>query len=255
MDNLYNYIENRVKEHGYKNITDFCKATKISRATMSELKAGRTKQLSPKTASIISSVLGIPMNILLDLDEHDPIVFCNDCGLRYDSSSEKQVKVHEKRHSDWKKAVDKFGFCWNGEYREEIKGKARDCISELHSLSDQIDAQIDVYKSLFSRSLEASGYNLNHVDFQTYIAMLLNQGNGHHGVSGDLYNALVNKYGKKEGIKSGTYFKIPEAKKQPTKNGELLKDREELIRLAECIPDEKVSLVLRVLQSLLEADQ
>lgn len=255
MGNLYEYIENRAKEHGYKNITDFCKATKISRATMSELKAGRTKQLSPKTASIISSVLGIPMSILLGLDEHDPVIFCNECGLRYDSSSEKQVKAHEKRHSGWKKAVDKFGFCWNGEYREEIKGNARNAINELHSLSEQIDAQIVVYKSLFSRSLEASGYNLNHVDFQTYIAMLLNQGGGHHGVTGDLYNALVNKYGKKEGIKSGTYYKIPETKKQPTQNGELSNDKAELMKLVNRIPDEKVSLVLRVVQSLLEGDQ
>lgn len=255
MENLYKYIENHVKEHGYKNITDFCKATKISRATMSELKAGRTKQLSPKTAGIISSVLGIPMNTLLGLDEYDPIVFCRDCGLRYDSSSEKQVKTHEKRHSNWKKAVDKFGFCWNGEYREEIKGKARENADSLQSLSDKIDAQIIVYKSLFSRSLEASGYNLNHADFQTYIAMLLNQGDGHHGVSGDLYNALVNKYGKKEGINSGTYYVVPEVKKQPTQKGELSDNREELIRLAKCIPDEKVSLVLRVVQSLLEGDQ
>lgn len=64
MDNLYNYIESKAKEAGYKNMTEFCKSASIPRATMSELKAGRTKSLSGKTAASISNSLDIPINIL-----------------------------------------------------------------------------------------------------------------------------------------------------------------------------------------------
>lgn len=68
MENLYNYIEETAKKHGYKNITEYCKATGIPRATMSELKAGRTKKLSAKTAQVIFSTLQIPLNTLLGID-------------------------------------------------------------------------------------------------------------------------------------------------------------------------------------------
>lgn len=255
MENLYKYIDDRAKEHGYKTMTDFCKAANISRATMSELKAGRTKQLSAKTSAIISNILGIPLSVLLDMEEYNPMVVCEDCGLEYNASSEKQVKTHDKRHSSWKKAADKFGFCWNPKYREEEKEKARSIVQSSAPLCEKIEAQIVVYKALFSRSLEASEYNLEHVDFPTYVSMILNQGNNTHGVSGELYSSLVEKFGKQEGIQAGTYYKVSETKKQPTKNGELSGDKVELMKLVNRIPDEKVSLVLRVLQSLLEADQ
>lgn len=68
MENLYNYIEETAKDHGYKNITEYCKATGIPRATMSELKAGRTKKLSAKTAQVIFNTLQIPLNALLGID-------------------------------------------------------------------------------------------------------------------------------------------------------------------------------------------
>ena len=65
MDKLYIYIEQMAESHGYKNITDFCRKVKIPRATMSELKSGRTKQLSAKTANVISDALDIPLDVLL----------------------------------------------------------------------------------------------------------------------------------------------------------------------------------------------
>lgn len=68
MDNLYNLIEDTAKKSGYKNITEFCKQTGIPRATMSELKSGRTKKFSAKTAQIIYSTLQIPLDTLLGLD-------------------------------------------------------------------------------------------------------------------------------------------------------------------------------------------
>lgn len=68
MENLYNFIEETAKKHGYKNITEYCKATGIPRATMSELKAGRTKKLSAKTAQVIFNTLQIPLNTLLGID-------------------------------------------------------------------------------------------------------------------------------------------------------------------------------------------
>lgn len=65
MENLYNLIEKTAQEKGYKTITEYCRAVKIPRATMSELKSGRTKTLSAKTAQIIANTLFIPLEVLL----------------------------------------------------------------------------------------------------------------------------------------------------------------------------------------------
>ena len=66
MDNLYEYIEKLAKDKGYKNITEFCRLAEIPRATMSELKSGRTKQLSTETLAKISTRLNVSVDSLLN---------------------------------------------------------------------------------------------------------------------------------------------------------------------------------------------
>ena len=65
MGNLYEYIERLAKSKGFKNITEFCRVADIPRATMSELKAGRTKRLSAETLSKIAAHLNVPVDYLL----------------------------------------------------------------------------------------------------------------------------------------------------------------------------------------------
>lgn len=242
MENLYDYIEQKAKEAGYKNITEFCKSAEIPRATMSELKAGRTKQLSAKTATAVSNKLRIPLNALLNAEEYNPMVYCEECGVTFNENDKDDVLEHAKRHLKWAEAEKKFGFCWNYQRRENLKAEARQ-IRDNPSipLPVRIEAELTVFKALFSRSLESSDYNLNHVDFPTYISMMLNQGNRATGTPNDVYNDLVSEYGKKPGITSGTYYKpdTPETKKDTTLSGdvsELSKDVQELIAICKSNP-------------------
>jgi len=65
MGNLYECVERLAKSKGFKNITEFCRVADIPRATMSELKAGRTKRLSAETLSKIAAHLNVPVDYLL----------------------------------------------------------------------------------------------------------------------------------------------------------------------------------------------
>ena len=64
MSELYNLIESLCKEKG-TNITAMCKATKISRAPLTELKMGRSKTLSSATLSKIAAYFGVSVDYLL----------------------------------------------------------------------------------------------------------------------------------------------------------------------------------------------
>lgn len=126
------------------------------------------------------------------------------------------VTVEYLRKSELRdKAIEKFGFCWDYSKREQLKAEARNLIDE-NSLTDEelLSKAIIIYKALFSRSLEESGYSLNHVDFETYCAMMLNQESGNTFTQGNLskercehlIELLIDKFGKKEGINEGTYY-------------------------------------------------
>ena len=65
MSELYNRIERMCKERG-TNITALCRDAKVARASLSELKAGRTKTLTLETGAKLASVLGISVDELMD---------------------------------------------------------------------------------------------------------------------------------------------------------------------------------------------
>ena len=64
MSELYNLIESLCKEKG-TNMTAMCKAAKISRAPLTELKMGRSKTLSSATLSKIAAYFGVSVDYLL----------------------------------------------------------------------------------------------------------------------------------------------------------------------------------------------
>lgn len=176
MSELYNRIENLCKK-AHISITTMCKIAEVSRASLSDLKMGRNQGLSTDTLTKIAKTLGVSVSFLIG---HEP---------------------------KWEAAIDKFGFCWDQVYRESKKADARAIAGDDSCLlNHRIDAQIEVFKALFSRSLENSGYSLNHPSFPDYVAMILNQGEGHHSIPKRLYPELVHQYGKMPGIPQGTYF-------------------------------------------------
>ena len=65
MESLYDRIELLGKQHGYENMTALCKAATVSRAVMSELKSGRTSELSIKNATKFAKCLNVSVDYLL----------------------------------------------------------------------------------------------------------------------------------------------------------------------------------------------
>lgn len=105
------------------------------------------------------------------------------------------------------KAIKKFGFCWDVSEREEKKGKSRALIQSGNLTNEQIcENAIIVFKALFSRSLEGSCYNLNHVYFNTYVSMLLNQEQWKTAYNSQVYEMLKKQFGVSKGIPQGTYY-------------------------------------------------
>lgn len=126
------------------------------------------------------------------------------------------VTIETLRKDELKeKAIEKFGFCWESIEAENIKNRSREKISsgELND-EEMFEESINILKSLFSRSLEAYSFSPKHVDFETFSAMILNQGERQRSLFGDLsdkeyeklYKKLIDKFGKKNGIPKGSYY-------------------------------------------------
>lgn len=74
MNNMYEKIENLCKEKGV-SITGLSKDTGIPRSTFSELKAGRTKQLSGKHLPVVAEYLNVSVDYLLGNEQKEkPLV-------------------------------------------------------------------------------------------------------------------------------------------------------------------------------------
>lgn len=214
------------------------------------------------TLAKIADYFGVTTDDLLP-DPSNPMVRCPGCGAYFNSSEPEDVLSHESVHNKWSAAVKKFGFCWPILYREKIKANARNGISEGNmSTEKHIEAQIDIFKALFSRSLESSGYSLRHVDFKTYVAMLLFQKQWKTTIPPDIYAEMVRIYGVKPGIPAGTYYTVLEKeKKRPTPVSESGPKRN-VLRLAgrdgsfveRSLTDEQMAAIKMMVEQLPDAD-
>lgn len=157
----------------------------IKKSVISEWKSGKSKSYR-KYLNQISDFLGVNVDYLLE---------------------------DERRNS----AIQKFGFCYTDAEINEQKALSRNKISS-GNLSDEeiINEAINIYKALFSRSLIGSNYSLQHVNFEDYCAMMLNQEQrAVYGALSDekftwLKNKLIERFGCKKGIDNGTYYTLSE---------------------------------------------
>lgn len=178
----------------------------ISKSLVTKWRTNQVKTPSADVLDKLSSYFGVSVSELLSEDDGS-YGFCVGCGMRYNPNDEEECQIHEQRHNSWVAAVRKFGFCWHGRLRENKKDSARLVISDpIVPLSDKVSSQIVVFMALFSRSLEASDFDLEHIDFDAYVAMILGQGKGRHNIPDDVYDALVAQYGTKSGMPEGTYY-------------------------------------------------
>ena len=199
---LYEQIDNLCKENG-TNITSMCKTTGVSRSALSDYKAGRIKTISRSNLQKIANFFKVDINFFTE----EPVPYCRECGLQYLKDMPSEVKAHQQHHRNWEIAVDKFGFCWPSNVRESVKSECYEVLdNKKKSVDDKTEALRTILKCYFSRSLEGNDYDINHVDFKEYSAMILNQDSFRDRFSKEIWQPLVNEYGIKPGISSGTYY-------------------------------------------------
>lgn len=69
---LYDRIEALGKGKGYKNMTELCRAADVPRTTMSELKSGRSRELSKTNAEKFGIALGMTYFEVYGDEENTP---------------------------------------------------------------------------------------------------------------------------------------------------------------------------------------
>lgn len=146
---------------------------------------------------------------------------CPECGFSYLTDSTSDIEEHSQIHKAWTNASNKFGklYCYSPE-NETIKVKNRNIRNDLtHSLEERYSAEINVLRCLFSRSVESSGFDLNHVPFNEYIAMMLNNEKYRNHLDKELCQKLIDEYGTMDGIKNGeSIYYVLDSPKTPNKN-------------------------------------
>lgn len=204
---LYDNVKQAAKSKGY-SINRLEQELGFARSYISKFKT-----ITPSADKIqkIADFLGVSSEYLLTGEEEQGLITCKECGLMYNSSDPSDIKIHQKQHEAYEKAKKKFGTIY-GYYpeRERIKAENRS-IYENNSLplEQRYNAQLEILRCLFSRSLEACTYDLNHVDYETYVSMMLKNNSYGPKLDDKIFLKLKNKFGTLPGIDNGTFYHIP----------------------------------------------
>ena len=207
---LYENVKETAKSKGY-SINRLEQELGFARSYISKF-----KNITPSADKIqkIADFLGVSSEYLLTGDNKEGLTTCKKCGLLYDSSYPHDVEMHRKQHEAYERAEKKFGTIY-GYYpeRERIKAENRNiCENSSLPLKQRLNAQLEILRCLFSHSLESCTYDLSHVDFNTYVAMMLKNPTYYKNIDNDLLQLLVAKYGTLPGIDSGTIYHKPKSK-------------------------------------------
>ena len=146
---------------------------------------------------------------------------CPECGFSYLTDSAPDIEEHSQIHQAWINASSKFGklYCYSPE-NETIKAKNRNIRNDLtRSIDERYTAEINVLRCLFSRSVESSGFDMNHVPFNQYISMMLNTEKYRNRLDNELFHKLIADYGTMDGINNGeSIYYVPDSPKTPNEN-------------------------------------
>jgi transcriptional regulator with XRE-family HTH domain len=181
------------------------KATGIATATLSDWKNGKSTPKKDKL-DLIANFFKVPPSYF---DETKPLD-CPECGVPFSMPGESKA-YHDIQHNKWNQAVEKFGFCWPHSVSENAKAIARTKLERNKNLpyEERINLNIEIFKALFSRSLGASDFSLEHPDFNSYVSMLLYQTQFKKKIESDIYATLVARFGSMPGINEGeTFFHV-----------------------------------------------
>lgn len=205
------YCKYRDKK-GYKD-SDVSKITGIPASTFSDWKRGRSKPNTTKLTKIADC-----LDTMVEYFDEPKcaLVTCPECGLTYFNDVEQEVKQHELQHSAWQNAEKKFGTIYgNHPICEKIKAKNRN-IRDNKSLplEDRCNAELEVLRCLFSRSINVSGFDLRHVSYKDYVAMMLANKTYGPRLDSEIFQKLKKEFGTLPGIDSGSIYYIPNKKPQ-----------------------------------------
>lgn len=184
---------------------ELASALNIPPSTLSQYETGK-REPNIETVTKIAKLFDVTTDYIYGISD---TVTCRECGLTYSLDNELDVETHREIHARWLKAKEKYGFCYsNIAENERIKAENRNIVKDFSQpLSKRYDAQIEVFKCLFSRALDASNYSDSFISFEEYIAMLLNQPSVQKRLGKELYEKMLDKFGAKEGIPDGqTYY-------------------------------------------------
>ena len=143
---------------------------------------------------------------------------------------------------------EKFGFYYPFQERENMKKSFDEAMATASSLAEKVKLCESDMKQYFSRSVDSSGFNLNHTPFADYAAMLLNQ-NSFKARYGEAYDALAAKYPPKPGIAEGRTHHAPIAL---THGEDMSEQRRGVARLLERVPEQNIPLLEKLLTSMVE---
>ena len=176
----------------------------------------------------IADYFGTSVDFLMTGNESTEVLYtCPDCGLSYSPIVMEDAKHHIEVHDAWKKAEEKFGrlYC-NSTENERIKYEnagIRD--DESRTEQERYNAVIEILRCYFSDSVCGEHFNLNHVNFEKYVAMMMNGQHNRKVIAGNLSQQVINKYGTLPGIEDGKrYYKIPKDKLTSRDKRDISKD-------------------------------
>ena len=184
---------------------ELASALNIPPSTLSQYETGK-REPNIETVTKSAKLFDVTTDYIYGISD---TVTCRECGLTYSLDNELDVETHREIHARWLKAKEKYGFCYsNLAENERIKAENRNIVKDFSQpLSKRYDAQIEVFKCLFSRALDASNYSDSFISFEEYISMLLNQPSVQKRLGKELYEKMLDKFGAKEGIPDGqTYY-------------------------------------------------
>lgn len=205
---MYEIYEKLLKLRGLTSYK-VSQLTGVSSATLSQWKKGQFLPKDDKRKKI-ADCLGVTLEFL---DGKTSIIQCPDCGFGNNPLSEQSEAEHERYHKMWEEAVSKFGFCWSPQKCDYERSNAIFMIRDRNSTDEEVIESYDSFlKAEFSNSLRNCNFNPNHLDFDSFCAVKMNESTVRDSVSASVYDKLVEKYGRSSddyspiGNNSGTYY-------------------------------------------------
>lgn len=214
-------------EQNGENLDVLCKNITLDKSILFNPNNITADDLPKETISKIAKYFNVHDKFLYNERYYDP---CPLCGLFFDKNTTSDIKTHERVHAAWKLAVEKFGFCWEPVYRNEVKNIASGLISNESSSKEEVyKGCVLLIQVYFSRSLAGCGYSLKHIDFEKYCAALLGQEEYSKRIPESVFKSLVNEYGTNDLIPSGTYYVIPKTEQAEDERIDLTQQEETLL--------------------------